>query len=227
MSEPPGGSRELPKQPTPVFTPDNEPYLGLADLQAFDETIVILMEQHNCIGPWTRIHRLNDLQKAASQLAPQASSLLLALRELIRQGYLLPAAVLLRPALERIATLSWLCDHPSEVHRWQAGWLHGQRPSLAQRMTAMYESHIPDTARAADQVRNSFNGLIHGDPTSANMGAVLLDDGKAAFTVSKDLFSPARASDLAAQGAMYAIVLTARCGQCFPSLTQKAIDGAS
>lgn len=201
-----------------VFTPDDEPYLGSSALHQFDEMIVVLMEQHTRIGPWTRTHVMNELQSAASQLAPQASSLLLGMRELLRQGYLLPAAVLLRPALERVATLSWVCEHPTEVHRWHAGWKHGDRPSLADRMSAMQKHDNQDSVEAARMIRDHFNSLVHGDPSSANMGAVLLASGTAGFTVSKDVSSPARASEIAWQGAMYALVLTARCAQCFPDV---------
>lgn len=115
---PPAGQDD---EPSAVFTPGNEPYLGCAGLQQFDEMIVMMMETHHRIGPWSRVHALTDLQRAACQLAPQTSSILLGMRELIRQAYLLPASVLLRPALERIATLSWLCENPHEVHQWHEG----------------------------------------------------------------------------------------------------------
>ena len=201
-----------------VFTPENEPYLGCPGVQHFDEMIVLLMETHHRIGPWSRGNTLNSLQGAVCQLAPQATSLLLGMRELLRQAYLLPAAVLLRPALERIATLSWLCEHPDQVHRWHEGWKHGDRPNLAKRMESMHSRAGPrgDVEAGAREVRDHFNGLVHGDPDSANMGAILLPDGQAGFSVSKDLGSPARASGLAFQGAMYATVLIARCNECFP-----------
>jgi len=107
-----------------IFNPANEPYLGTPMLQQFDEMIVVLMDHHQLIGPWTRTNELNDLQLAACQLVPQTSSLLLGMRKMIRQAYLLPAAIMVRPIIERVATLSWLCENPEGVDFWHAGWKH-------------------------------------------------------------------------------------------------------
>jgi hypothetical protein len=186
-------------------------------LQQFDEMVLLLMQQHGQIGPWTRAHTMTPLQQAACQLAPQASSLLLGIRELIRQAYLMPAAALVRRAFERIATLSWRCENPSQVQRWHDGWKHSSRPPLSERMTAMLGADPPEeTMRRAKAVIDEFNGFVHGDPVAANMGAVLLGGGGVGFTVSKDLGSPTRASVLAQQGALYTVVLSSRCVQLFP-----------
>jgi hypothetical protein len=56
MTEP--ETSQLPPTPTAVFTPADEPYLGCAGLQLFDELIVALMEQQHRVGPWTRTNRL-------------------------------------------------------------------------------------------------------------------------------------------------------------------------
>jgi hypothetical protein len=79
---------------------------------------------------------------------------------------------------------------------------------------------------AVKALREDLNGLVHGDPLAANAGAILLPGGAAGFTVSKDIGSPARASDLAWQGAMYTVVLLARCAQCFPAMDRAPLRRA-
>jgi hypothetical protein len=61
---------------------------------------------------------LSPLQEAAAELVPSASSIALSIRELVRQGYLLSAAMLRRPLFERVATLSYLIEHPDAVKLW-------------------------------------------------------------------------------------------------------------
>ena len=192
-------------------------------LQQFDEMIVVLMDHHQLIGPWTRTNELNDLQLAACQLVPQTSSLLLGMREMIRQAYLLPAAIKVRPIIERVATLSWLCENPEGVDLWHTGWKHGHRPSLAVRMESMIRTKRFPVEQAA-AVRQHFNSLIHGDPESADMGAMVQGNGEVVYVVSKDLESPARVSDLALQGAMYSIAVMARSAECFPSLSLLQVE---
>ena len=62
-----------------------------------------------------------------------------------------------------------------------------------------------------DELRQTYNSLIHGDHKSALTSAVLLPDGTAGYTSSKDLTSPARADDISRQASTYAMVLTVRC----------------
>jgi hypothetical protein len=62
------------------------------------------------IAAYTRLHRdeLTDLQRAACQIVPQGINLALSIRELIRQGYLFAALVLVRPLIERAAIISYM-----------------------------------------------------------------------------------------------------------------------
>ena len=83
----------LPKE-LPVFTPENEPYLGRESVYHFDQTILSCLEANAEITAYTHKNKLNDLQKAACQIIPQGINLALSIRELVRQGYLFAAAVL-------------------------------------------------------------------------------------------------------------------------------------
>ena len=58
----------------PIFTPDDEPYLGVRLVHQLDLLIVPLMQQQARIAAWTRSNKLSPLQQAASELAPGAGS---------------------------------------------------------------------------------------------------------------------------------------------------------
>ena len=91
--------------PQPIYTPDNEPYLGRVSVFGFDNQISFTLYVNGFIAGYTRAHHseLSPLQTAAAQIIPQGISLALSVRELIRQGYLFGALVLVRPLIERAA----------------------------------------------------------------------------------------------------------------------------
>lgn len=219
MTEPHGTTDTAPAA-SPVFTPENEPYLGRAALFRFDRVLIVLAAQQHRIGPWTQTRQLTLRQLAAAELVPGSCSIAFSIRELVRQGYLLSANILVRPLLERVSTLAYLIDHEEAVSLWQAGWPHHSRPDLATRLNAMGgpgNKPDADVQRSLDELRKTYNSLIHGDPQSALTSAVLLADGTAGYTTGKDLGSPARADDICQQATAYAMVLTVRCAQVFPS----------
>jgi len=112
-----------------IFTPENEPYLGRPNLLLFDQVLLTLVAEQHRIGPWTRNHDLTPVQRAASEIVPGACSLAFSVRELVRQGYLLAARILLRPLIERVSTFTYLIDHDDAVTDWQSGWPHASQPS--------------------------------------------------------------------------------------------------
>ena len=93
-----------------IFTPDNEPYLGRESVFQFDNMILVAMEQNQRIAPWTQGRDLTPLQWAETELIPHGFSIALSIRELVRQGYLISAEILLRPLIERAAVISYLSD---------------------------------------------------------------------------------------------------------------------
>jgi uncharacterized protein (DUF433 family) len=198
-----------------VFTPDNEPYLGRESVYHFDRVLVTFIAHRRRISAWTHKASLTLVQRAASELVPGASSVALSIRELVRQGYLLSALILTRPLMERVATLIYLIENPSAVTLWQQGWPHKTRPKLPTLMEAMRGADELDDSRMR-RVRNRYNGLVHGDPDAALHGAVLLADGSAGYTISKDLGSPQRADEICIETTAWLIVLLARCSQVFP-----------
>lgn len=151
-------------EPPPVFTPDNEPYLGRYPLYVLDQLIPSALELHNEVAAKTREGDLNPLQLAACQLIPQGVGLALTIREMIRQGYLFGAAVPIRPLIERAAIISYLIDHPEALNEWEAGWRHRKRPGLREMLQSLQPGAAPDELK---EITNRLNHLVHGDPMGA------------------------------------------------------------
>lgn len=122
-----------------------------------------------------------------------------------------------------MTTISYLIQHPDGVTLWKQGWPHNSRPSLRDRVAALGDLSVgavgPQVPPWMDDPRafvDSLNSLVHGDPQAALNGAVLRDDGEPAFTVSKDVASPARANDVSIFTTAMAVVLIGRTRELFP-----------
>jgi len=208
-----------------VFTPDNEPYLGLPTLVAFDQAIVWALEGNGNVAAWTHAHsdELSSLQLAACQIIPQGINIALSIRELVRQGYLFPAMVLMRPLIERAAVISYLCGNPQAVALWHAGWKHSQRPSLRTMLRTMGGPACdPD---AASKVCEAHNHIVHGDPVASYYNLIHLGDGRPAYASSKMLDSPDAAAAIAAEALCYLVVVAARMTHVFPEAAVPARSG--
>ena len=113
-----------------VFTPANEPYLGRELLFHFDQLIASVLETNTVTAPRSHVGAITDHQRMACAVIPQALSIALLTRELIRQGYLFGAHVLLRALVERAAILLYFHLYPGEIDKWNRGWCHPMRPDL-------------------------------------------------------------------------------------------------
>ena len=201
--------------PKPIYLPDNEPYLGRASVYNFDQVIISCLKQNSEVAAFTHKTQLSDLQKAACQIIPQGINLALTIRELVRQGYLFGALVLMRPLIERTATISYLHSYPDEVEKWKAGWNYKDRPSLEKRLETMSDKF---TSSEIDQIKNLYNSLTHGDPVSANWNLVQLSDNGLGYSVGKVINDPKLCDFICFQSYGYLIVLMAMMAACFPSL---------
>jgi hypothetical protein len=199
-----------------VFTPGNEPYLGLQSVLWFDRIIVWALEGNQRVATYThaRTDQLSPLQKAACQIIPQGINIALSIRELVRQGYLFPAMVLMRPLIERAAVLSYLADYPEAVSLWEGGWKHSQRPPLAKMLQSMGGANV--NATEAGKICAAHNHIVHADPVGTYYNLVHLGDGRAAYASSKMLDSPEMADTISMEAQCYLIVLAGRMAQVFP-----------
>jgi hypothetical protein len=202
-------------QPPAVFTPANEPYLGRQSVYHFDQVIVSCLEANARVAAYTHAHahQLSDLQKAACQIIPQGINLALSTRELVRQGYLFAAVVLMRPLIERAAAISYLHERPDQVSLWQRGWRHRERPSLATMLATM--SGEADIEQAM-QICRTFNHIVHGDPVGSSFNVVELTSGRMGYSVGKALTEPELCDFICFQSYCYLIVLMSRTAGCFP-----------
>ncbi len=201
-----------------VFTPTNEPYLGRQSLLTFDQEIPFSLWVSSHIAAYTRQNRdsLTDLQRAACQIVPQGINLALSIRELIRQGYLFAALVLIRPLIERAAIISYIHNHPEAIEKWKGGWRFRDRPSLSTMLHSMAGGN--EEFEAAKDICEHYGHIVHGDPVSAEWNRVPLDDGSLGYSVGKVLNAPALCDELALQGWAYLRVLIAKAASCFPEV---------
>jgi hypothetical protein len=185
--------------PGPVFTPDDEPYLGRELLFAFDNLICSCMELNAKCAPSTHGRRLTDLQGALCILVPQTITLALSIRELVRQGYLFGAKVLVRPLTERAVTVLFLFKNPDALHIWNDGWKHQKRPSLQQMVDWLNQNVLDGHFESVRGFTHELNSATHGDPLSARWNVVIRDDGVPVFLPSKNLQSPQLADEICAE----------------------------
>lgn len=197
----------------PVYLPSNEPYLGRNSVLHFDRVIVSCLEANKEIALYTHQNELSDLQKAACQIIPQGINLALTIRELVRQGYLFGALVLMRPLIERAANISYLYNNPDKVEVWQGGWQHGERPSLS----TMLETMSGDAdIKVAKQICETFSHVVHGDPVGSQWNLVHLTDGGLGYSVGKVIDDPELCDFICFQTYCYLIVLMGMMAACFP-----------
>ena len=201
-------------RPNPCFTPGNEPYLGRESVHHFDQVILWCLQANadtvKCANKITQ----TPLQKAATQIIPQGINIALSIRELVRQGYLFGAVVLMRPLIERAAIISYLCECPDEISKWEDGWKHRARPSMFKMLKEMQgEADIEQVKDVCD----TFNHILHGDPIGANFNLVQMQDGGLGYSVSKSLAEPELCDFICFQSYLYLTILMARLVQCFPT----------
>lgn len=198
-----------------VFTPGNEPYLGRETVLVFDQLIVAALKDDKRVAALTRKIQKSELQEAACQLIPAGFSLALSIRELVRQGYLYGALVLIRPLAERAATILYLSRFPDKQALWTSGWNYKERPSLANMLTEIGASQFPN---CGPEITRSLNSVLHGDPASAMWNLVKTGEDSFGHAVSKILNRPDLCDKVGMDAAMWMSVLLAMREAIFPQL---------
>lgn len=199
-----------------VFTPDNEPYLGRNLLFHFDQLISSAMEQNAATAPKSHDRALTDHQKMACQVIPQALSIALSIRELIRQGYLFGAHVLVRALVERAAILLYLHFYPEHIERWNRGWNHQDAPSLAKMFDAIQRRQQRDASIPGRDLTASMNSLLHAKPDSAPWNLISIGEKRLGHAVSKIVNRPELCDDLCANVLPWVVVIQGMMAAYFP-----------
>lgn len=199
-----------------VFTPDNEPYLGRELLFHFDQLISSAMEQNAVTAPTSHGRILTDHQRMACQVIAQALSITLSVRELIRQGYLFGAHVLLRALVERATILLYLHLHPEEIEKWNRGWHHHDAPSLAKMLEAIQCKQQRDPVVQGRVLTAAMNSLLHAKLDSAPWNLVPLGEKGVGHAVSKILNRPELCDDLCVNVIPWLTVIQTMMAAYFP-----------
>ncbi|MFA5352724.1 MAG: DUF5677 domain-containing protein [Thermodesulfovibrionales bacterium] len=182
-----------------IYTPENEPYLGRKLLYHFDQIICSAMEQNSKTAPTTHGAKLSDLQIMACQVVAQSLSIVLSIRELIRQGYLFGAHVLVRSLVERATILLYIHYSPNEIEKWNKGWQHNNAPSLAKMFEVIQRHQGRDEFVKGFELTKVYNSLVHGKPDSAPWNHVVLSDGSIGHASSKIINRPDLCDEVCAQ----------------------------
>lgn len=206
-----------------VFTPSNEPYLGRATVEKFDKTIVMCLNANYVLAERSRQAELSDLQSAACQLIPQGIKLALSIRELVRQGYLFAARVLMRSLIERAAIIFYLEQHPDQLNVWGEGWRHRDRPSLATMLQELGDRRLKHIA-IDSSFTSEYNSLTHGDPASAIFNLTFDGQGEPIFGVSKDLESPEVCDRVCSEATVWLGELLLTASRLFPEAESRAVE---
>lgn len=203
------------KETPVIFKPDNEPYLGRPLLFHFDQLISSAMEQNAITAPMSHGRVLTGHQEMACQVIAQAISISLAIRELIRQGYLFGGHVLLRALVERAVILLYLNLYPTEIDRWNRGWNQHDAPGLAKMIDAI-QAKQPGLASRGRDLTAPLNSLLHSKPDSAPWNLVPLGESGLGHAVSKILNRPDLCDDLCANTIPWLAVIQAMMAAYFP-----------
>jgi hypothetical protein len=214
------------QHPPAVFTPSDEPYLGNQSLMRFDLIIVEAMRANQAVAKASHYGPLTDLQLAACEIIPQAVSISLSIRELIRQGYLLSGMILIRPLIERTALISYLVQNPAAVDLWKGGWPHGKRPSLAKMLDSMGWDRVGISM--GRKICDTFNHLVHGDPLASEWNTIDLDSGSVGHASGRIINRPDVCDTLAGVAYSHMLILMAMMAATLPGVdeTVSAISAA-
>jgi hypothetical protein len=200
-----------------IFTPDDEPYLGRELLFHYDQLISAAMKQNSTTAPTTHNLNLTDLQRMACQVIAQAISIMLSIRELIRQGYLFGAHVLVRAFVERAVILLYLHHYPEKVSHWKDGW-HSRAgaPSLARMLDEIQIKQGPEIPFRGRDFTESMNSLLHAKPDSAPWNLISMDNEELGHASSKILERPELCDDLCRNILPWIVVIQAMMVAYFP-----------
>ncbi|MBL8178455.1 MAG: hypothetical protein JNK48_27525 [Bryobacterales bacterium] len=153
----------------------------------------------------------------AGQVIAQALSITLSIRELIRQGYLFGAHVLLSALVERAAILLYLHLYPNEIDRWTRGWHQGDAPGLAKMFDAIRAKQQHNPLIPGRDLTATMNSLLHSKPDSAPWSMVLVGETGFGHAVSKILNRPELCDDLCANVVPWLAVVQGMMGAYFPN----------
>lgn len=157
--------------------------------------------------------KLSKLQLYACEVIPQGISIALSIRELVRQGFLYGASVLIRHLIERAGIISFLCENPAAVEIWERGWKYKERPNMDEMLSSMSKNADSETRKI---IKRRHNSDVHGDPFSVKNSFTALKTGTRGYSSSKILDNPELCDQVCFESCCYLIVIMGRMIEIFP-----------
>jgi hypothetical protein len=194
----------------------NEPYRGRKSVIQFDMVIKSCREANTDVALYIRQQKPNALQNAASQIIPQGINIALSIRELVRQGYLFGAAVLLRPLIERTLDIAYLQENPNKLIVWQKGWKYKERPSLAEMLTSVTKNNF--NKLKSQEIVSLFNHIDHGDPQGSEFNMAKTSKTSQAYVVGRSISEPRLCDFVCNNALVWLNFLVAKMVCCFPAV---------
>jgi hypothetical protein len=145
----------------------------------------------------------------------------LSVRELIRQGYLFSATILLRPLLERTALVFYLIDTPAAVTAWHNGWPRSDQPSLPKLLEHLLTRAGNSGTLGAKELATMLHKVVHSDPMAAHWNTTS-KHGRVAYASGKTTDAPDVADFCAAFGSRCLQHLVGAADGVFPELASSA-----
>jgi len=171
------------------------------------------MDVNSKVALLTHKGNLSEIQIAACQIIPQGINLALTIRELVRQGYLFGALVLVRSLIERVAVISYLQRNPDEIRIWKDGWKYKERPSLEKMLNTMSDSKFSNEIR---EDIAELNHITHGDPVGSKWNLIPLSDGTMGYSSGKVINDPDLCDYICVKSYLFLIVLMGLMATTFP-----------
>ncbi len=131
----------------------------------------------------------------ALKLSKTAVAEALGMRELIRQAYLFSAGILTRPLVERTGTIYYLCNNPTSIDDWHAGWPRKSQPKFGILLDLVMPSESDEERKAIEEL---LHKLVHSDPIGGSLNATTRSDGSRGSAVGNELNEPDKADAISA-----------------------------
>ncbi len=186
---------------------------------ALDHLIVTSLELNSHIAVYSHQHSLSRLQKAATRIVPQGINITLSIRELVKQGQLFSAAVLMHSLIERVGIISYLVNVPSAIDSWEEGWRHCERPLLKKMLMTLSDGK--DKTSIIKSV-DTFDHLVHGDPMESKFNLVQLDADAIGYGVGRIADNNGLCDFLCYQTIAWLTVLSGMSSVVFPGVDESA-----
>ncbi|MEM9753286.1 MAG: hypothetical protein AAF916_07855 [Planctomycetota bacterium] len=138
----------------------NSLYIDRKSMLALDACVSVCLKASNHVALQSRTMVMLQHQSVAAVLLPQSLYIGLSIESLLKQGYLLSAAILMRPMWERIGTAFYLKKNKPKIAAWRSNW-NGKRPPSLKTLLDAIDGEI-DEVRDVDGI-STLHGLVHGN----------------------------------------------------------------